>query len=594
MIRPLRALLSFSRPTSLSSSSICGGGGGGGMATNIIKSAQDDRSYKGIELSNGLRALLVSDPTTDMSAAAVDVNVGSAADPRHIPGLAHFCEHMLFMGTEKYPDENEYNRYLSQNGGGSNAYTSGDHTNYYFDVRPEAFGGALDRFAQFFLQPLFTASSTDREINAVNSEHEKNLASDAWRLKQLEHSLCDPQHDYNKFGTGSKDTLATVDNIREELLKFHAENYSSNIMTLAVLGKESLDELESMVTELFQNVENKKVRVPEWPKHPFLPEENRIMCTVLPVKDVRLLHITFPIPDLHPLYKTAPGHYLGHLIGHEGKGSLLSELKNKGWVNSLVGGQKSGYKGFGFFIIQVDLTEEGMEKVFEIVEMSFQYLNMLRKTKPQKWIYDECRNIYSMSFRFKDKERPQGYVSSLASDLHFYPFEDVLAGGYLLEDSWRPELITGVLDELVPENVRISVIAKKFEGECDQTEKWYGTKYKVQSVPDHLLKIWGDENNVNESLQLPHPNEFIPSNFDLCEREQNWPEEHPMIIAENELTRIWFKQDNEFLRPKGAIDIEFTSPLNYLDPHHTNLSRYVGLTFLGSVVFTAYVFAGCS
>lgn len=70
---------------------------------------------------------------------------GSMSDPVELPGLAHFCEHMLFMGTQKYPCENEYNKYLSEHGGSSNAYTAADHTNYYFDVAPDAFAGALDR-----------------------------------------------------------------------------------------------------------------------------------------------------------------------------------------------------------------------------------------------------------------------------------------------------------------------------------------------------------------------------------------------------------------------------------------------------------------
>jgi len=62
-----------------------------------------------------------------------------------LPGLAHFLEHMLFMGTEKYPEENDYSKFLAENGGSSNAYTSSDHTNYYFDVSPKELNGALDR-----------------------------------------------------------------------------------------------------------------------------------------------------------------------------------------------------------------------------------------------------------------------------------------------------------------------------------------------------------------------------------------------------------------------------------------------------------------
>lgn len=67
------------------------------------------------------------------------------SDPKHIPGLAHFCEHMLFLGTEKYPEENEYTKFLSEHGGSSNASTTTEHTNFYFDIVPEHLPGALDR-----------------------------------------------------------------------------------------------------------------------------------------------------------------------------------------------------------------------------------------------------------------------------------------------------------------------------------------------------------------------------------------------------------------------------------------------------------------
>lgn len=171
-------------------------------------------------------------------------------DPDDLPGLAHFCEHMLFLGTEKYPEQNDYTRYLSENGGVSNATTYLDHTTYYFDVSPTKLAGGLERFAQFFFTPLFTDSLTELELNAIHSEHLKNLACDVWRFDQLEKSSANPRHPYSKFATGSRETLDVLPkqmgiNVRERLLEFHEKYYSANVMSLCVLGagKPTINEL---------------------------------------------------------------------------------------------------------------------------------------------------------------------------------------------------------------------------------------------------------------------------------------------------------------------------------------------------------------
>jgi insulysin len=113
----------------------------------ILKSTLDKNTYKGLILANGLKVLLISDPKTEISAASMDVFAGSLLNPANFQGLAHFLEHMLFMGSAKYPDENEYNSYLSTNGGSSNAFTSLHNTNYHFSVSNSAFNKALDIFA---------------------------------------------------------------------------------------------------------------------------------------------------------------------------------------------------------------------------------------------------------------------------------------------------------------------------------------------------------------------------------------------------------------------------------------------------------------
>ncbi|XP_061601535.1 insulin-degrading enzyme isoform X2 [Cololabis saira] len=544
------------------------------VVSEIIRSPEDKRVYRGLDFSNGLKAMLISDPTTDKSSAALDVHIGSLSDPDNISGLAHFCEHMLFLGTQKYPKENEYSQFLSEHAGSSNAFTSGEHTNYYFDVSHEHLQGALDRFAQFFLCPLFDESCKDREVNAVDSEHEKNLMNDAWRLFQLEKATGNSNHPFSKFGTGNKLTLETrpsqdgID-VRQELLKFHSTFYSSNLMGLCVLGRESLDELTTMVVNLFEEVENKNVSIPEFPEHPFQEEHLKQFYKVVPIKDIRNLYVTFPIPDLQKYYKSNPGHYLGHLIGHEGPGSLLSELKSKGWVNTLVGGQKEGAKGFMFFIINVDLTEEGLLHVDDIIFHMFQYIQKLRTEGPQEWVFEECKDLSKVAFRFKDKERPRGYTSKVAGLLHYYPLEEVLAAEYLLED-FRPDLIEMVLDKLRPENVRVAVVSKSFDGQTDKTEEWYGTCYKQEAISEETLKTWAKA-DLNGKFKLPMRNEFIPTNFEIYPLEKDAPSV-PTLIKDTAMSKVWFKQDDKFFLPKACLNFEFFSRYLYADPLHCNMT----------------------
>uniref|UniRef100_A0A453FNZ5 Peptidase M16 N-terminal domain-containing protein n=1 Tax=Aegilops tauschii subsp. strangulata TaxID=200361 RepID=A0A453FNZ5_AEGTS len=71
--------------------------------------------------------------------------------------------------SEKYPGEQDYTKYISEHGGSSNAFTSSETTNFYFDVNADNFEEALDRFAQFFIKPLMSQDAVLREIKAVDS-----------------------------------------------------------------------------------------------------------------------------------------------------------------------------------------------------------------------------------------------------------------------------------------------------------------------------------------------------------------------------------------------------------------------------------------
>eukprot|EP00611_Tribonema_gayanum_P026910 TRINITY_DN6514_c0_g2_i2.p1 TRINITY_DN6514_c0_g2~~TRINITY_DN6514_c0_g2_i2.p1 ORF type:complete len:403 (-),score=64.92 TRINITY_DN6514_c0_g2_i2:5-1036(-) len=222
----------------------------------IEKAPADSRDYRFVRLENGLEVMIVSDSEAETAAASVTINVGHLADPAELPGLAHLHEHMLFLGTEAYPEEGEYERFLNRHGGSSNAYTAMEETSYYFDVGSEHLDGALERFSHFFRAPLFTAEALDRELHAVDSEHTMHQAEDNWRMFQLLKSSANPKHPFAKFGSGCLTTLAPRPGVdtRALMIDFNRQHYVAPRMKLAVLGRESLDELEALVRGTFGHV----------------------------------------------------------------------------------------------------------------------------------------------------------------------------------------------------------------------------------------------------------------------------------------------------------------------------------------------------
>ena len=207
-----------------------------GPDLNPTRSKMDKKLYRHITLSNGLQCVLICDTVamrqrklehyddessdgdddddddgSDIegeedddddddglrkAATALLVNVGSYHDPPHLQGLSHFLEHMLFLGTEEFPIENEYDSFLAQHGGDDNAYTDMEHTLYHYCIPQDGSSGdktvwrALEMFSSFFKCPLLSGGSVDRELNAVESEFELNKKDDDNRLGQLMAYTC--------------------------------------------------------------------------------------------------------------------------------------------------------------------------------------------------------------------------------------------------------------------------------------------------------------------------------------------------------------------------------------------------------------------
>jgi secreted Zn-dependent insulinase-like peptidase len=523
-----------------------------------VQSPNDEREYRLLTLENQMQVLLISDPDTLKAAASLDVNVGSGDNPEGRGGLAHFLEHMLFLGTDKYPDAAEYAEFVTEHGGNRNAYTSFEHTNYFFDINATYLPEALDRFAQFFIAPRFDAQYVDREKNAVEAEYQMGLKSDGRRALDVLQEVMNPEHPFSQFSVGSLESLADRPGsaIRDELLSFYDKYYSANMMRLVVLGSESLDELEDLVQPLFSPVPNKSFQHAPIAAPMFADGVLPMEVEVKPQATLRQLKVSFPIADYRSEYKAKPLSYLGNLVGHEGEGSLLSQLKAEGLAEGLGAGLGLAWRGGALFSISVSLTEEGVVNQQRVLQLLFSYLEMLREQGPKEWLYDEQAQLAQLAFRFQEKGSPMGYVSALSGGMHTYDPIDVLQGGYLMSDYQAP-MLEELLGNMVPVNALVEL--QDASARTDRESVHYGVPYSVRQPSAQQLAAW-QSGSVTDAFHLPTPNQFIAEDVSLVNIEKDNPSS-PVLVLDEERKQIWYAQDEQFRLPRGATYINFRSPL---------------------------------
>ncbi|ORX37612.1 Metalloenzyme, LuxS/M16 peptidase-like protein [Kockovaella imperatae] len=557
---------------------------------DLILPPTEDRPHRYFTLSNGLEVIVISDPEADKSAASMDVGVGHLSDPVDLPGCAHFCEHLLFMGTKKYPVENAYQQYLSSHNGHSNAYTAMTSTVYFFDVGADALEGALDRFSGFFKEPLFNEDCTEREIKAVDSEHKKNLQNDIWRLFQLEKHVLRKDHAYHKFGTGDYDSLWSTPKSqgrdpRQQLISWWEKWYCARRMKLAVVGKEDLDTLEKWVKERFEDVPVRSEGLPDvgeegvrvaFETNPISEEQMGHVVFAKPVQDNRGLEITFPFPEIDHLYQSKPAHYLTHFIGHEGPGSLLSYLKKQGWVNGLRAGTSHAAVGFDFIKIGVDLTPSGLQHWKDVSLAIYKYINLLRSQRPSEEIFNEIKAMAEISFRFAEKAKNGRYATAVSNWMQKpLPRDKILSGGARLEE-FREDEIIAAIQCLDPRTSVIGITGRELpadvEGSFNLTEPIYGTEYKMMKLDKAFMKEAMSGAPIPE-LKLPGKNLFIPERLDVNRFDVKEPALRPTLITDTSVSRLWHKQDDRFWLPKAYVNVLLHSPILNNTPRNHVLAR---------------------
>ena len=377
-------------------------------------------------------------------------------------------------------------------------------------------------------------------------------------------------------------------------------------MTAAVVGPQSLDELKKICEASFGKIPNKNIEKPEasWQGVPPFQGQSVIpsfgyIVKLVPVQAIRQITITWPIVYENFLDKsnallTKQANYVAHLIGHEGPKSLLSSLKAKGWVNSVTASGESELSDYETFEVTIGLTRGGLDSVDMIISTVFSYLSLLRDQLIPDYVFNEVLQLEELQWRYASKGDVSGYVQSLATSLQKYPPSLCVAGPRrlalsvdekTLETSNSPRtsfsrsqldftrgLAHQFLDQLTVDNSIITVISKSFEGQTNQKEKWYGTEFKVDRIPDATMNAWRHPPNPKRlNLGFPRPNRFIPSESGLRVkvpppvaekgRRKSFEERvsarvPPEIIRDDGPAGRWtvyYKADDQFGQPKAFL-----------------------------------------
>ncbi len=524
---------------------------------NIKKSLSDDKEYRYLLLSNGLKVMLVSDMKADKAAASLDVFAGSAQNPVNRPGLAHFLEHMLFLGTEKYPEAGAYQQFISENGGSHNAYTSFEHTNYFFEVNSSAFSPTLDRFAQFFIAPLFDETYLEREKYAVNAEYRSGIKNEERRQLDVLREIANPEHPFSRFAVGSLESLSNDESpIRDDVLAFYKQYYLAGNMTLTVLAPESLDALESSVKIMFNAVRSGQAKKAKYGVPLFKKGDLPAEVSIVPEQDRRSLSLLFPLPDQQAYYRDQPLNVIGHVLGHEGKNSIYSYLKAKNWVESLVAGQGLAYQGVTVFSLSVSLTKEGLLHKREILQAIYSHINTLQKEGIPQWVFDELQQVSELEFAYQDKGSESHTVTRISNDLHYVAPNEVLHANFSYQQ-YNQEQIMQLLAQINPNNMLIVDVQP---GAVEKTRsKYYSTPYALKPVDKDLLNALLSQ-GPKEAIQLPERNDFIPKNMQVLEATNKVHDDigtAPRLILEEPGIKLWYKGIERFKQPKLEVNHYF-------------------------------------
>ncbi len=516
-----------------------------------------ERQTLKLRLANGVETLLISDPKANPSAACVWVGAGSWNDPEEYPGMAHFCEHMLFMGTQKYPNENEFSTTVSNYAGFSNAFTAPNRTVYMFEAQSDGFLLLLDQFAHFFIDPLFNPSGISRELHAVDQEFAKNLENDRWRQYMVFKETGNPEHPNRLFSTGNSQTLGRIP--QSALKQWHSENYGAEKMHLVLYSSLPLDALRDQAVALFNMVPQSMKEPLDFTHNLSSAKQRGHITYVKPIQKQQSLSLSWELPADLATDETQAADLVAFALRRGQKFSLYEKLKTDLLIDTMSTQiDELGGKAHRFFEISLELTQQGLEQLDTVIFRCFEAIAGLKETSIPAYLLEEKNTMAQLNYQYQSRQDPFEYVKNLAEgiaeeSLSTYPRNTLLSTGH------DPAKIAQVLKLLTPDACAISLLASPELTKVmpNVREKWFGTEYAIRPIPNRWLSQWAKA-KPNPQIRLAEQNPYLPTNLALIPDPKL--SSKPIAFAHHDFGTAYYVREAGFGSPHAICNIWIRTP----------------------------------
>ncbi|MDF0729802.1 pyrroloquinoline quinone biosynthesis protein PqqF [Pseudomonas entomophila] len=329
-----------------------------------------------LTLGNGLHLTLRHTTRLKRAAAALRVHAGSHDAPARWPGLAHFLEHLFFLGTSRFPLENGLMRYVQGLGGQVNATTRERTTDFFFEVPSTALAGGLERLCQMLAEPDLNIERQRREREVIHAEFIAWSRNPQAQRQFARLQTVSARHPLSAFHAGNRYSLPLQNPAFQQALKqFHDDFYQAGQMTLSLCGPQPLDELRALGTAYGALFSQGQRRAPSLT--PALLD-GPLRQIVTPPGE---LGLSFAHDHLPPGAEAALELLLAHL-GDSRPGGWLGELRARGWLRAYQAEPLYAFAGQVLWHLQLQLSEDASTE--QAQALLHGWLAFLRQAEPQR------------------------------------------------------------------------------------------------------------------------------------------------------------------------------------------------------------------